>query len=62
MDNSTSTPINNSSSTPNSSSPSTEKKNSSTQSSPIPQNIGGDQKNTTKSNDVEKENKVVTAS
>ncbi|MFI5264198.1 MAG: hypothetical protein ACHQM6_06760 [Candidatus Kapaibacterium sp.] len=68
MDNPTSTPISNSTSKPNSSSsssssPSTEQKSSSTpQNKPMPQNVGGDQKNSSTNNDVKKENKDISAS
>ncbi len=63
MDNPTSTPISNSTSNPNTSSTSTEQKsNSMPQNKPTPQNVGGDQKNEPKKNDISKENKDISAS
>jgi hypothetical protein len=64
MDNSNSKPISSSTSTStkSTSSPATEQKNSSTPPSTSPKNVGGDQANATKSTDVVKENKVISAS
>jgi hypothetical protein len=64
MDNSNSKPISNSTSTPtpSPSSPATEQKSSSTKPMTPPANVGGDQTNATKSSDVVKENKVISAS
>lgn len=61
MDNPTSTPINNQSSNSNSPSSSTEQKSSTQPNNQVQKNVGGDQKNTTKSSEVVKENKDITA-
>ena len=59
--NSNSTPISDKASNPNSPSSTSEQKSSTPQNKPTPQNVGGDQKNDSKNNDVKKENKDVTA-